>query len=365
MTTNLPKITVITATFNLIKDKREKFFRQCVESVHNQTYPNIEHIVIDAASKDGTLDLIKEYEDKGWLKCYSEPDKGMWEGMNKGIKKATGKYVCFLNSDDFYTNDDVLELSVKKLEETQSDYCYAPFDVIKRENDEFVIHCNFLPVERFFMGMTYNHETLVCKKSVYEELGYHNEKYRTTIDYAFNISLVLNDYKHTHINKTMITARLGGATTGNDGKCSKETLENIDKLYADVFDFYKFGEGSCRIMFLENIYPPYFLQTLKHIIFGKELKNFNYLFFLDYVNEAQKMNDKKWSNLIDSSNCANFSYKRKIKINLFGFIRFNVVKTQYKNTYYIFRIPIMTAKIKEKFILYKLFNFIPLLKIKG
>ena len=77
MTNNLPKITVITATFNLIKDKREKFFRQCVESVHNQTYANIEHLVMDGASKDGTLDLIKEYEDKGWLKCYSEPDKGM------------------------------------------------------------------------------------------------------------------------------------------------------------------------------------------------------------------------------------------------------------------------------------------------
>ena len=210
------------------------------------------------------------------------------------------------------------------------------------------------------MRMTYNHETLVCKKSVYEELGYYNEKYRTTIDYAFSISLVLNDYKHTHINKTMITARLGGATTGNDGEYSEETLENIDKLYADVFDFYKFGEGSCRIMFLENIYPPYFLQTLKHIMFGKELKNFNYLFFLDYINQIEKDNNKKWSNLVNFDNLN----KQKTKINLLGFIRFNIVKTQFTTIYYIFRIPILTIKLKKECILYKLFNFIPLLKIK-
>ncbi len=356
---SLPKITVITATFNLIKDGRKKFFRQAVESVHNQTYKNIEHIVIDAASTDGTLELIKEYEDKGWLKCYSEPDKGMWEGMNKGIKKATGKYVCFLNSDDFYTNDDVLEIAIKKLEETEADYCIASFNVIRRENDEFVAHYNFSPVESFFIRMTYNHETLVCKKSVYEELGYHNEKYRTTIDYAFNISLVLGDYRCTYIDKAMITARLGGATTGNNGQYSKETLQNIDKLFADVFNFYKFEEGICQMMFVENIYPPYFLSMLKNMMFAKELKNFNYLFFLDYINEAQKLSDEK----LKSWSAINIT-KQKIKINLFEIFRFNIVKTQNKSTYYIYRIPIISVKRKHNQTSYRLFNFIPILKIK-
>ena len=97
MTQKLPKVTVVTATYNLIKDGREKFFRQCVESIHNQTYKNIEHLVIDGASKDGTIDLIKEYADKGWIKYVSEPDKGMCDAMNKGIKIATGEYVAILN----------------------------------------------------------------------------------------------------------------------------------------------------------------------------------------------------------------------------------------------------------------------------
>ena len=106
-----PKVTVITATYNLIKNGREKSFRQCVESVHHQTYKNIEHLIIDGASTDGTLELIAEYEKKGWLRCVSEPDKGMADAMNKGIQKASGEYVIILISDDYYILD-AIEVSM-------------------------------------------------------------------------------------------------------------------------------------------------------------------------------------------------------------------------------------------------------------
>ena len=65
--------------------------------MHNQNYENVEHIIIDGASNDGTLELLKEYEDKGWIKVYSEPDDGVYYAMNKGIDKANGKYIAFLN----------------------------------------------------------------------------------------------------------------------------------------------------------------------------------------------------------------------------------------------------------------------------
>jgi len=82
----MPLVTIVTITFNLIKAGREKTFRQCLESVHNGTYKNVEHIVIDGASKDGTLDLIKEYANKGWVKYISEPDSGIYDAMNKGVR---------------------------------------------------------------------------------------------------------------------------------------------------------------------------------------------------------------------------------------------------------------------------------------
>ena len=80
MNNNLPPITVITATYNLIKNGRKEFFKQCLESVHNQTYPNIEHLIIDGASSDGTVEMLQEYADKGWIKYISEPDSGIYDG---------------------------------------------------------------------------------------------------------------------------------------------------------------------------------------------------------------------------------------------------------------------------------------------
>ena len=121
-----PLVTIVTITFNLSKAGREKYFRQCLESVHNQTYENIEHIVVDGASVDGTAELIKEYADKGWIKYISEPDKGIYEAMNKGVKMADGKYITFLNSDDYYNEKTGVEISVKALEESGADFSYAP-----------------------------------------------------------------------------------------------------------------------------------------------------------------------------------------------------------------------------------------------
>ena len=186
MTENLPKITVITATFNLIKDGREAFFRQCVESVHNQTYPNIEHIVMDGASTDGTLNLIREYEEKGWLKCYSEPDEGMWDGMNKGLRRATGDYIQFLNSDDFFISNKVLEECATVMANKQTDYLFGNFCICDKNNN-ISRQIASLPIELFWYHQPYNHEALFVKKSVYLRLGGYDLKYKTTIDYAFII----------------------------------------------------------------------------------------------------------------------------------------------------------------------------------
>ena len=283
----LPKITVITATFNLIKDEREHFFRQCVESVHNQTYPNIEHIVMDGASTDGTLDLIKEYEEKGWLKCYSEPDEGMWEGMNKGLKKANGEYICFLNSDDYYTDQFVLEKCVKQLEKTDADYLYGDFDIIRRTG-EFYSHVNSLPIELFYMSMPCNHEALIVKKKIYENLNFYDEKYRTTIDYAFVLKLILNDCSYTYLPCTMITARLGGTTTLENGTFSEEVIKTVSLLFKDVFgSFYPISDQECKEFFLNKKITPVFVRKLREFIIKKDLKNFNYLFFLDEIKQFE------------------------------------------------------------------------------
>ncbi len=120
-----PLVTIITPTFNLIKAERKDFMIQTIESVHNQTYKHIEHIVIDGGSTDGTLELLEEYAKKGWLKYYSEPDKGIYDAMNKGILKAKGKYVAFINSDDKYFDNNALEYLCETAEKEDAAWVYG------------------------------------------------------------------------------------------------------------------------------------------------------------------------------------------------------------------------------------------------
>lgn len=100
------KVSVITATWN-----SGKTLRTTLDSVLNQSYPDIEHIIVDGGSTDNTMEIIREYEPRynGRLRYISEPDKGLYDAMNKGIRMATGEVVGILNSDDFYTSSDVVE----------------------------------------------------------------------------------------------------------------------------------------------------------------------------------------------------------------------------------------------------------------
>jgi len=241
MNKKLPKVTVVTATFNLIQDGREHFFRQCVESIHTQTYKNIEHLIIDGASSDGTVELIKEYANKGWVKYISEPDKGMCDAMNKGIKMAKGEYIAILNSDDFYTPD-AIELSVKALLENDADYSYSDTNMLDRWTLKLlrVWSVPDYKMAHFYVYMPYNHETMLCKKNVYEKLGCYNwEDFDTIADYDFVTKLILNDYKGVYISKPILQFRMDGTTNHSEGSQKKDSyykhISYLFKYYLDLW----------------------------------------------------------------------------------------------------------------------------------
>lgn len=112
-------VTVVTAVRNLVRAGRSAAVIECLESVHQQDYPQIEHLVIDGASDDGTLELLRPYETKGWIKIYSEADNGLYDAFNKGLARASGKYINFMNSDDHFIEDRAVSLSVKRLEKAE------------------------------------------------------------------------------------------------------------------------------------------------------------------------------------------------------------------------------------------------------
>ena len=113
------KISIITATYNSASTIKE-----CIESVNAQTYKNIEHIIIDGASKDNTLEIINNLPNRV-TKIVSEPDKGIYDAMNKGIKAATGDVIGILNSDDFFTSDNIIEIVVENFKNCDIDALYG------------------------------------------------------------------------------------------------------------------------------------------------------------------------------------------------------------------------------------------------
>ncbi len=113
------RVSIITVVYN-----GKNTIEDCIKSVAGQTYPDIEHIIIDGGSTDGTLDVIKKYNNKinGWI---SEPDKGIYDAMNKGMKHATGDVIGILNSDDIYADEFIMENVVNTILENNVDSCYG------------------------------------------------------------------------------------------------------------------------------------------------------------------------------------------------------------------------------------------------
>lgn len=260
-----PLVTIVTITCNLIDAGRRDYFRQCVESVHKQTYQNIEHIIVDGASTDGSVDLMEEYAKKGWINYISEPDTGLYNAMNKGIKRAKGKYIAFLNSDDFYHNKDAVKLSVEALEKTQSDFSYSSFIMVNGEESSSVEW----GLENFLFTMPFGHPTMFSKTKILQKEGGFNEDYKVAADYDLIIRLILKDYKNVYIPEDTASYRCGGVCCTID--YSDEMAEIYTKNYS-IFHKSLKKEQAKKIMYNLKL-PSGFTSSFKKYAEEKRFKN--------------------------------------------------------------------------------------------
>jgi glycosyltransferase involved in cell wall biosynthesis len=205
------KISIITVVWN-----NKETIKDAIESVLNQTYKNIEYIIVDGASSDGTIEIIKEYGSK-IDKFISEPDRGLYDAMNKGIKLATGDVVGILNSDDFYIDDKVVEEVVKVFEAKKIDSLFAdlvyvhPHDVNKivRHYDS----SHFSP-SKFAYGWMPAHPTFFVKREIYEKYGLFKTDYRIAADYELLVRFLYRyKIKYFYLNSVLIKMRTGGIST--------------------------------------------------------------------------------------------------------------------------------------------------------
>lgn len=251
----LPKVTVITVVYNLIKAGRIESFKQCLDSVQRQTYPFIEHIIIDGASTDGSIAL---FDDWG-LTYYSEPDKGIYDAMNKGIHRATGEYIAILNSDDFYHNDKGIEDSVHALMKSEADFGYSPMVL-----EGHPVYKEFIPwINSIFTHMPFGHSSLIIRKKIMFKEGLYDDTYRLCADYDFIVRLVLSGYKGEEIKTSFVTFRCSGISE------QEEQKELLEKECARVFfkNYRQFDSDltfeDCLLIQKTRILPTIVIQALK------------------------------------------------------------------------------------------------------
>lgn len=220
------KLSLITITYNSAETLEDTF-----RSVFSQTYGNIEYIVVDGGSKDGTLTLIEKYKSK-IHKHISEKDSGLYDALNKGIAMAEGDIIGILHSDDFFTHERVLENVVAKMQSEKVDGLYADLYYVDRHNTDKIIRkwkSGTYSPGSFLNGWMPPHPAFFVRKELYERFGAFNLKLKSAADYELMLRFI---HKHqitlAYLPEFIVKMRVGGKSNSslrNRWKANREDRE--------------------------------------------------------------------------------------------------------------------------------------------
>lgn len=204
------KISVITVVRN-----NADTIADTLRSITTQTHPDIEHIVIDGASADGTLEIVKRLGNRG-TKILSEPDYGIYDAMNKGIALATGDVIGFLNADDIYADESVLTQVAQIMADSSMDACYADLVYVDRKDtDRIVRYWKSRPYEAglFEKGWLPAHPTFYARRRVYERYGGFDTRFRIQSDFELAMRFLhIHHIRSIYIPHIWVRMRMGGVT---------------------------------------------------------------------------------------------------------------------------------------------------------
>lgn len=248
------KISVITATWN-----SGRTIGDTLRSVFNQSFTNVEHIIKDGGSKDDTLEICKNFEQKYYkdeckgrtINILSDKDKGIYDAMNQGVMAATGDVIGILNSDDFYTSDDVLARVAEEFEKNpELEAVYGDIHFVKDEN---LKKCTRYFSSRYFrpwalrFGFMPAHPSFYVRREVYDKYGLYDLDFRTSSDFEMMVRLFVKEkIRSKYVNKDFVTMRAGGESTAG--------LEAKRKVNRDI-------AGSLK---KHGVYSNQFFQSLRY-----------------------------------------------------------------------------------------------------
>ena len=220
------KISIITITYNSAKT-----VQRALDSVQNQHYSDIEHITVDGASSDGTREIVEKYAaDHKNVRYISEPDKGIYNALNKGIQMATGDVIGFLHSDDMLYSSDSIGKIAASFENESVDVVYGDLQychgdkVIRRWRSNA-----FRPLSLKF-GWMPPHPTVYVRREVYEQVGEYDEWFHISADYDMMLRIFKRGYQSYYIPEVLVRMETGGASNKNTKARLSKTQEDYIAL---------------------------------------------------------------------------------------------------------------------------------------
>ena len=227
-----PYVTIVTPTYNLLENNLADDFNLLISLLELQTYPYIEHLVIDKASNDGTVEMLKNYKNLGFFNFYSERDTGKFDAYNKGVMRAKGKYITFLSCDDFIHDITSIYDIVNLMEANNADFTFEP--AYCRHPEGFVFL--FAPsMYNAFQAMPCSRQAMFFKKSMIEKENYFDLKFKTMSDFDFIMRIIMKKYTPAYFDTNYVTYKLGTKPMENLQRSEEEVKAIYYKNFRSIY----------------------------------------------------------------------------------------------------------------------------------
>lgn len=230
--TEFPLVTVVTPTY-----QAERHIERCINSIKNQDYPNIEHIIVDGHSSDNTLEIIKKHN----IKYLSERDNGVYHAMSKGVYLARGEFIHILNADDYYCNDQILKRLILFIQHNDLDVCHGYVNLVNSKGETKTRFGKDITKRELIRKMRVAHPSVIVRSDVYKRYGYFSECFRIAGDQDWLIriwdKLSIGFYPNTVVNM-----ELGGKSVSNVERSYRESMAiailNDRNIIFSMFNYY-------------------------------------------------------------------------------------------------------------------------------